>query len=74
VFAGWKPGKALLGALLFGLFDALQLRLQQANAGGLPYQVYLMLPYVLSIAALVVASRRARAPQALMQPFIAGER
>jgi simple sugar transport system permease protein len=33
-----------------------------------------MLPYVLSIAALVVASRRARAPQALMQPFIAGER
>jgi len=74
VFAGWKPGQALLGALLFGFFDALQLRLQQANAGGLPYQVYLMLPYLLSIAALVVASRRARAPQALMRPFIAGER
>ena len=33
-----------------------------------------MLPYVLSIAALVIASRRARAPQALMRPFIAGER
>jgi simple sugar transport system permease protein len=74
VFAGWKPWKALLGALLFGLFDALQLRLQQANAGALPYQVYLMLPYLLSIAALVIASRRARAPQALMRPFIAGER
>jgi ABC-type uncharacterized transport system permease subunit len=74
VFAGWKPWKALLGALLFGLFDALQLRLQQANAGALPYQVYLMLPYLLSIVALVIASRRARAPQALMRPFIAGER
>jgi general nucleoside transport system permease protein len=74
VFAGWNPGKALMGALLFGLFDALQLRLQQAGAGGLPYQVYLMLPYVLSIAALVIASRRARAPQALMRPYIAGER
>ena len=74
VFAGWQPGKALLGALLFGFFDALQLRLQQADAGALPHQVYLMLPYVLSIAALVVASRRARAPQALMKPYIAGER
>jgi general nucleoside transport system permease protein len=74
VFAGWKPGKALVGALLFGFFDALQLRLQQADAGALAYQVYLMLPYVLSIAALVVASRRASAPQALMKPYIAGER
>lgn len=74
VFAGWKPGKALLGALLFGLFDALQLRLQQADSGGLPYQVYLMLPYAMAIVALVIASRRASAPQALMKPYIAGER
>jgi len=74
VFAGWRPGKALLGALLFGFFDALQLRLQQAQAGGLPYQLYLMLPYVLAIVALVVASRRASAPQALMKPYIPGER
>ncbi len=74
VFAGWKPGKALAGALLFGFFDALQLRLQQADSGGLPYQLYLMLPYALSILALVIASRRASAPQALMKPYIPGER
>ena len=74
VFAGWRPGKALLGALMFGFFDALQLRLQQADSGGLPYQLYLMLPYALSIVALVVASRRASAPQALMKPYIPGER
>jgi simple sugar transport system permease protein len=74
VFAGWRPGKALLGALLFAFFDALQLRLQQANAGGLPYQFYLMLPYLLSIVALIVASRRAATPQALMKPYIKGER
>ena len=74
VFAGWQPGKALAGALLFGFFDALQLRLQQADSGGLPYQAYLMLPYALSILALIVASRRASAPQALMQPYIPGER
>ena len=33
VFASWRPGKALLGALLFAFFDALQLRLQQAGSG-----------------------------------------
>lgn len=78
VFASWRPGKALLGALLFAMFDALQLRLQQ-SAGGLfglavPYQVYLMLPYLLSIAALVLVARRAAYPQALMKPYRKGER
>jgi general nucleoside transport system permease protein len=78
VFASWRPGKALLGALLFGLFDALQLRLQQSDAGlfgmTVPYQVYLMLPYLLSIAALVLVARRAAYPQALMKPYRQGER
>ena len=73
VFAGWRPGKALAGALLFAFFDALQLRLQQ-QAGGIPYQLYLMAPYVLSIAALVVVARRATYPQALMKPWRKGER
>ena len=29
VFGSWRPGKALLGAMLFAAFDAYQLRLQQ---------------------------------------------
>lgn len=74
VFASWRPGKALLGALLFAVFDAAQLRLQQGGGGTLPYQVYLMLPYVLSILALVVMARRASYPQALMKPYRKGER
>ncbi len=78
VFASWRPGKALLGALLFAFFDALQLRLQQAGSGlmglELPYQVYLMLPYVMAIVALIVMARRAQVPQALMKPYRAGER
>ena len=78
VFASWRPGKALLGALLFAMFDALQLRLQQSGEGvfgiTLPYQVYLMLPYVLSIVALVLVARRAAYPQALMKPYRKGER
>ena len=74
VFASWRPGKALLGALLFAFFDALQLRLQQAGSSVLPYQLYLMLPYVLSIIALIVVARKAAYPQALMTPYIKGER
>ena len=74
VFASWRPGKALLGALLFAFFDALQLRLQQSGAAVLPYQVYLMLPYALSILALVLVARRAAYPLALMKPYRKGER
>ncbi len=78
VFASWRPGKALFGALLFAFFDALQLRLQQAGSGvlglELPYQVYLMLPYAMAIVALIVMARRAQVPQALMKPWRAGER
>jgi len=79
VFASWRPGKALLGALIFAFFDALQLRLQQSGASlpgmpALPYQVYLMLPYILSILALVLLARRAAYPQALMKPYRKGER
>ena len=74
VFAAWRPGKALVGALLFAFFDALQLRLQQGAGGLLPYQVYLMIPYLLSIAALVLMARRAAYPQALMKPYMRGER
>ncbi len=74
VFAAWRPGKALLGALLFAFFDALQLRLQQAGDAALPYQMYLMLPYVLSILALVLVARKATYPQALMKPYRKGER
>ena len=73
VFASWRPGKALIGALLFALFDAFQLRLQTV-VEGVPYQLFLMAPYVLSIVALVLVARRARVPQALMQPYRRGER
>jgi ABC-type uncharacterized transport system permease subunit len=73
VFASWRPGRALFGALLFAFFDAFQLRLQTA-VDGVPYQLFLMTPYVLSIVALAVMARRARVPQALMQPYRRGER
>jgi simple sugar transport system permease protein len=74
IFASWQPFKALLGALLFGAFDAFQLRLQTEIGDVVPSQVFLMLPFLLSIAALVVAARRADYPRALLQPWFKGQR
>ena len=74
VFASWTPWRALFGALLFGAFDAFQVRLQQTVGGRVPYQLFLMLPYALSIAALILMSRRAAYPNALMAPYVKGQR
>ncbi len=75
VFGAWKPWKTLMGALLFAGFDAAQIRLQQTDLGqDVPYQIFLMIPYILSILALILMSRRAGVPAALMVPFIKGQR
>ena len=74
VFGSWRPGKALVGAILFAAFDAYQIRLQQLTGGVIPYQIFLMMPYALSILALVVMARRASYPKALMIPYQKGER
>lgn len=52
IFGKWKPGGVLLATLLFGLADALQLRLQ-AMSLGIPYQFMAMLPYMITFLALI---------------------
>ena len=74
IFASWQPGKALLGALLFGMFDALQVRLQTEAGALIPTQVFLMMPFILSIIALVIVARRADYPRALLAPWFKGQR
>ena len=74
IFASWRPGKALLGALLFAGLDAMQVRAQQFAGAMIPYQFFLMLPYILSIVAMIIMSRRASYPKALLVPFRRGER
>jgi len=74
IFASWRPGKALIGALLFGAFDAFQVRLQTKVGAFIPGQVFLMAPFILSIIALVIAARRAEYPRALLVPWFKGQR
>ena len=73
IFASWRPGKAFWGVLLFAVIEAFQLRAKSIT-GGLPYQFYLMLPYIVSIVALIFLAKNAAYPRALLTPYRRGER
>jgi simple sugar transport system permease protein len=74
VLGQWDPWRAAAAALLFGLVDAFQLRMQSAGGIDLPYQLFLMLTFLVTIIAMAVFSRSARAPAALLTPFRREER
>ena len=61
VLGRWHPGGIALGALLFGAATALQFLLQTLGLNA-PYQLFLMLPYLLTLLALAGAVGRVRAP------------
>ena len=67
-FGGWRPWGVLLGALLFSMVNALQLRLQIQGVP-IPSDLMVMMPYILTIIALVLTVQRVRSPSALTKPF-----
>jgi ABC-type uncharacterized transport system permease subunit len=71
-FGGWRPMGILVGALLFSTVNAIQLWMQVLGVK-IPSDVAVMLPYLLTIAALVFATNRIRQPAALNKPFERGE-
>ena len=68
VLGRWNPILVLFAALFFGAASALQFFLQALGLD-LPYQLFLALPYVLTLAALSGWVGRARAPAALALPW-----
>jgi ABC-type uncharacterized transport system permease subunit len=64
VLGRWTPYGVAAGALLFGAASALQFAFQ-AMGWNAPYQLFLVVPYLLTLAALAGAVGRARAPAAL---------
>jgi ABC-type uncharacterized transport system permease subunit len=70
-FGGWRPLGVMLGALLFSLVNALQLRLQVEGVN-IPSDLMVMMPYILTIIALVLTVQRVRSPSALTKPFERG--
>jgi len=64
VLGRWNPVLVLIAALFFGAASALQFFLQAVGLD-VPYQLFLALPYVLTLIALAGWVGRARAPAAL---------
>lgn len=61
VLGAWHPGRVLAAALFFGGAMALQF-LFQSSLSEVPYQLFLMLPYLLTLLVLAGAVGRTRAP------------
>lgn len=57
IFGRWRPGGVLAGSLLFGAATALQFHLQALGLA-VPYQLMLMLPYLLTLLALILVGAK----------------
>jgi ABC-type uncharacterized transport system permease subunit len=71
-FGGWSPWGVMGGALLFSIVNSIQLWMQVIGVK-ISSDVAVMLPYLLTIAALTVTFNRVRQPAALNKPFERGE-
>lgn len=71
-FGGWRPYGILAGALLFSFVNALQLQISVIGSN-IPSEFAVMAPYVITIIALIFASKRHEQPTALTKPFERGE-
>jgi simple sugar transport system permease protein len=75
IFGRWNPLLVVAGAFLFGVTDALQLRIQAAGGGinaTVPYELFQALPYVVTLVVMVAGTawaRRSAQPAALGIPF-----
>ena len=80
IFSLWNPSRAIWGAILFGGINAVQFRLQ-ASGAEIPAPILNMMPYLVTIAVLVIITvweNRKRsaggAPAALASPYLREEK
>lgn len=74
IFSLWNPSRAIWGAMLFGGINAVQFRLQ-ASGAQIPAAILNMMPYLVTIAVLIIITvwenrkRSTGAPAALGTPY-----
>ena len=73
ILGRYSPFGVFLAALLFGTANAVEIRLQ-AFGVPVPTQALAMLPYIITLCALLMTSGRSREPEALAKPYIRGGR
>ncbi len=70
IFGRWRPWPAVLGGVLFAAVTALQFRLRILSGwSGVPFELLLALPFLVTILALAVSGRGARYPGAYLKPY-----
>lgn len=77
IFASWRPGRALVGAFVFGGLDILGVRLQSMGIGISQYLLD-MLPYIVTILIVIISTRKNRKedmpPGDLSNPYFREDR
>ena len=68
IFGKWNPKGILMASFIFGIADALQIRLQMVDIG-IPYQFLLMFPYLLTVIAVTGIVGKTTSPKALGNPY-----
>ncbi|MEY8416783.1 ABC transporter permease [Tissierella praeacuta] len=68
IFGKWNPKGVLMASLIFGIADALQIRIQMSGLN-IPYQFLLMFPYLLTVVAVTGIVGRTTSPNALGRPY-----
>ena len=68
IFGRWNPWGIGAAALLFGLAQGLSYSFQALNLRA-PYQLFLALPYLVTLGALMIRGGRSLGPAALAQPY-----
>jgi len=75
-FSNWNPLTAILGALIFGIFDvlALYLPIKLSSLYGIVFttqnNLFLTIPYLATIIIVMIISRRIKMPRSLGTPYI----
>lgn len=69
VLGKFNPWGVLLACLLFGAADAAQMQIQVFDLG-IPYQLLLMIPYILAMLAMAGIVGKVRSPAAMGKPYI----
>lgn len=68
IFGGWNPLGAMLASLLFAFGQALS-DFTKVNGTNIPQDFLAMIPYLLTLLALIFFGRKAKAPKASGKPY-----
>lgn len=68
IFASWKPQRAILGGFLFAAIEVVSFQLQLLS-NKIPYQFFLMLPFLSVLVIMMVFGKRIEFPASVGKPY-----